>query len=253
MASDVSAILRHTDQVVYLNDQEIGVVEEDSFHISTLYEDVVSPQVEKVDWDLDLIQKGGFEHYMLKEIFEQPESLSNTLRGRIDKSKGTAHLQGLELNKERLRDADRIILTACGTAWHAALVGRYMIEELTRRPVDVEYASEMRYRNPIITPDTVTFAISQSGEDSRHVSGDERSSTEGRCVSGHLQCRGQFHSKGNRRRCIPARRTRNRRGIYQSIYVPGGGLGSPLRLFRKDERSFFRTGKGDNDSFGDDT
>ncbi len=164
VASDVSAILRHTDQVVYLNDQEIGVVEEDSFHISTLDEDVVSPQVEKVDWDLDLIQKGGFEHYMLKEIFEQPESLSNTLRGRIDKRKGTAHLQGLELNKERLRDADRIILTACGTAWHAALVGRYMIEELTRRPVDVEYASEMRYRNPIITSNTVVFAISQSGE-----------------------------------------------------------------------------------------
>ena len=164
LASDVSAIIRHTNQVVYLDDEEMVVLTSAGIHTTTLREETVAKKVETVDWDLSTIEKAGYAHFMLKEIFEQPQSLRNTLRGRLLLEEGTARLGGLNMSEREMRQIDRVIITACGTSWHAGMIGEYLIEELARLPVEVEYASEFRYRNPILKPGTVVLAISQSGE-----------------------------------------------------------------------------------------
>jgi len=164
VTSDVAAILRHTNRVVYLEDREVALVDPDSFIISTVDKTEVTPQIQEISWTLDQIEKGGFPHFMLKEIFEQPTTLRNAIRGRLNYEEGTARLNGLNLQYEELHLIDRIILSACGTAWHAALVGEYMIEDAALIPVEVEYASEFRYRSPIINEGTIVFVISQSGE-----------------------------------------------------------------------------------------
>ena len=164
LASDVSAIIRHTNQVVYLDDGEMVTITPAGIHTTTIREETVSKRVETVDWDLDMIEKAGFAHFMLKEIFEQPQSLRNTLRGRLIVEEGTARLGGLNMSPAELRAITRVVITACGTSWHAGMIGEYMIEELARIPVEVEYASEFRYRNPILEPGTLVIAISQSGE-----------------------------------------------------------------------------------------
>jgi glucosamine--fructose-6-phosphate aminotransferase (isomerizing) len=164
LASDVSAIIRHTNQVVYLDDEEMVVLSRGGIHTSTIREETIAKKVETVDWDLEMIEKAGFAHFMLKEIFEQPQSLRNTLRGRLLAEEGTARLGGLNMTAAELRSIPRVVITACGTSWHAGLIGEYLIEELARLPVEVEYASEFRYRNPILPSGTVVIAISQSGE-----------------------------------------------------------------------------------------
>jgi len=164
LASDVSAIIRHTNQVVYLDDEEMVVLTPSGIHTTTIREEAVSKKIETVDWDLEMIEKAGFPHFMLKEIFEQPQSIRNTLRGRILLEEGMARLGGLNMTATELRALQRVIITACGTSWHAGLIGEYLIEELARIPVEVEYASEFRYRNPILEPGTIVLAISQSGE-----------------------------------------------------------------------------------------
>jgi glucosamine--fructose-6-phosphate aminotransferase (isomerizing) len=164
VASDVAALLRHTNRVVYLEDGELVEVNPRSFNITTLNDVVVSPHLQEISWSLDMIEKGGFPHFMLKEIFEQPETLKNAMRGRLNFAEATARLNGLNLQYDELRHIRRVIITACGTSWHAALIGEYLIEEYARVPVEVEYASEFRYRSPIIHPGTVVFVISQSGE-----------------------------------------------------------------------------------------
>jgi len=164
LASDVSAIIRHTNQVVYLDDGEMVVLTPAGIQTTTIREETVNKRVETVDWDLDMIEKAGFPHFMLKEIFEQPQSLRNTLRGRLILEEGTARLGGLNMSPAELRAITRVVITACGTSWHAGMIGEYMIEELARIPVEVEYASEFRYRNPILEPGTLVIAISQSGE-----------------------------------------------------------------------------------------
>ena len=164
LASDVSAIIRHTNQVVYLDDEEMVVLTPRGIHTSTIREETVSKRVETVDWDLEKIEKAGYAHFMLKEIFEQPQSLRNTLRGRLLAEEGTSRLGGLNMSPAELRAITRVVITACGTSWHAGMIGEYLIEELARIPVEVEYASEFRYRNPILEPGTVVIAVSQSGE-----------------------------------------------------------------------------------------
>ncbi len=164
LASDVSAVIRHTNQVVYLDDEEMVVITPAGIQTSNLRREAVSKKVEIVDWDLEHIEKAGFDHFMLKEIFEQPQSLRNTLRGRLMIEEGTARLGGLNMTVPELRGIDRVVLTACGTSWHASLIGEYLIEELARIPAEVEYASEFRYRNPLLAPGTVVLAVSQSGE-----------------------------------------------------------------------------------------
>jgi glucosamine--fructose-6-phosphate aminotransferase (isomerizing) len=164
VASDVAAILKHTRQVIYLEDHEMIVATPDHFTTMTIENEYVSHDVQEVDWDLDMIEKGGHPHFMLKEIFEQPDTITNAMRGRLIPATGDVRLGGLDMNEEKLRDVRRILLIGCGTSWHAALIGEYMIEEKARIPVEVEYASEFRYRNPIIEEGTIVFAISQSGE-----------------------------------------------------------------------------------------
>ncbi|MBP7116778.1 MAG: glutamine--fructose-6-phosphate transaminase (isomerizing) [Candidatus Cloacimonetes bacterium] len=164
VASDVSAIIIHTKRVIYLQDGELCVVRSDGFEISTLQKTNVKPQISVVDWDISAIEKGDFKHFMLKEIFEQPTTIDNGFRGRINEALGTARLGGLNLPSFELRKIKQIHLIACGTSYHAALIGKYIIEDMARIPVHAEYASEYRYRNPIIPEDTLVFVLSQSGE-----------------------------------------------------------------------------------------
>ena len=164
VASDVAAILRHTNRVVYLEDGELAEVTPSRFSITTLDDVTVTPHLQEISWSLDMIEKGGYDHFMLKEIFEQPETLKNAMRGRLSFEDATTRLNGLNLQYDELHHIQRIIITACGTSWHAALIGEYLIEEYARIPVEVEYASEFRYRSPIIDPGTVVLVISQSGE-----------------------------------------------------------------------------------------
>ena len=164
LASDVSAILKHTQKVIYLDDKEMVTVWKDHFKTMTTEDVAVLKEIQQVDWDLEQIEKSGYPHFMLKEIFEQPETITNAMRGRLIHGEGLAKLGGLEMTDAELREIKRINILGCGTSWHAGLIGEYIIEEYARIPVEVEYASEFRYRNPMIEPNTVTFAISQSGE-----------------------------------------------------------------------------------------
>ncbi|MDD3236239.1 MAG: glutamine--fructose-6-phosphate transaminase (isomerizing) [Candidatus Cloacimonetes bacterium] len=164
IASDVSAIVIHTKRVIYLHDNEMCIVKADGFEITTLDKHSVKPQISVVDWDISAIEKGEFKHFMLKEIFEQPITIGNGFRGRINDQLGTARLGGLNLPSFELRKVKQIHLVACGTSFHSALIGKYIIEDIARIPVHAEYASEYRYRNPLIPEDTLVFVISQSGE-----------------------------------------------------------------------------------------
>ena len=164
IASDVNALIAHTSQVVYLEDGEIAEVMKDHFQAKTIKDEAIIKEIQEVDMNVDELSKGGYPHYMLKEIMEQAESLYNSMRGRLVLKEGISKLGGLQGFEERIAKSERIIISACGTSWHAGLVGEYMLEQFTGIPVEVEYASEFRYRHPVITPgDTIIF-ISQSGE-----------------------------------------------------------------------------------------
>jgi len=164
VASDVSAIIRHTKNVAYLEDNEIAVITRENVKIKTVDNIDVNKKVEQITFDLDHIEKSGYEHFMLKEIMEQPQTIEDAMRGRLLKEEGTARLGGIRHETESLLYAPQMLLSACGTSWHAALIGEYMIEELVRTPVEVEYASEFRYRDPVVDRGSVMFVISQSGE-----------------------------------------------------------------------------------------
>jgi glucosamine--fructose-6-phosphate aminotransferase (isomerizing) len=164
LASDPSALLGQTERVIYLNDRQVCVLTPDHWAVQDENRAPVAARVHQLDWDPGDADKGGYEHHMLKEIYEQPEALQNALRGRLDDADATAHFGGLNLDAQRLRRADRVILTGCGTSYHAALVGEYLFEEFARIPVEVEYASEFRYRNPPLDRSTIVIAITQSGE-----------------------------------------------------------------------------------------
>ena len=165
IASDASAIISHTRQVIYLHDNEMAVVHRNgSFTTKTIGNEKTHNVIQEIEFELDAIEKGGFEHFMLKEIYEQPNTFRDGFRGRLQPSEGNVRLGGLSAVADKLRTAKRIIITACGTSWHAGLVGEYLLEQFARIPVEVEYASEFRYRNPIIDADDIVIAISQSGE-----------------------------------------------------------------------------------------
>ena len=164
VASDVSAILAHTRDVVYLEDGDVAVLTRSGFRVIDHSQSAVSKTITQIDWDIDQIERGGYAHFMLKEIFEQPVTVENTMRGRMLPEEGTAKLGGLNLTDEQLLKIDNIIITACGTSWHSALIGEQLLEEFARIPVEVEYASEFRYKNPIVSERTLCIVISQSGE-----------------------------------------------------------------------------------------
>ncbi len=164
LASDASPIIEYTKEVVYVNDYELAIVKPDELILKNIGNEKVTPYITKLDMELAAIEKGGYDHFMIKEIFEQPSTIYDCLRGRLDAEAGMIRMSGVEKNIEQLKNANRIMIIACGTSWHAGLVAEYIIEELCRIPVEVEYASEFRYRNPIVNKGDVIIAISQSGE-----------------------------------------------------------------------------------------
>ncbi len=163
LASDASAIVEHTRNVIYLEDNELVEVKGRHFKTFDLMKNHIDKKIEAIDWDIASIEKSGFDHYMLKEIYEQPETIVNAFRGRIITEEGNVRLDGLQLTREDLLDIKRIVFIACGTSWHAGLIGEYLIEEYARIPVEVEYASEFRYRKPVLHRGDLVITISQSG------------------------------------------------------------------------------------------
>ncbi len=164
LASDASPIIEYTKEVVYVNDYEIAIVKPDELILKNLGNEKQTPFIQKLDMELAAIEKGGYDHFMLKEIYEQPDTIFDCLRGRLHAEAGTITMSGVQNNLQALTTAQRMVMVACGTSWHAGLLAEYMFEELCRIPVEVEYASEFRYRNPVIKPGDVIIAISQSGE-----------------------------------------------------------------------------------------
>lgn len=164
LASDATPIVEYTKQVIYLEDQELAIIKDKVLSIKNIHNDDLDPLVQQLELELEEIEKGGFEHFMLKEIFEQPKSISDCLRGRLNAQQGKLTLGGIKEYLHQMVDSRKITMTACGTSWHACLVAEYLFEEFARVPVEVEYASEFRYRNPIIGPSDLLIAVSQSGE-----------------------------------------------------------------------------------------
>ncbi len=182
IASDASPFVDYTNQVVYLDDENMAVVGRESVQIKTIKNDIVNAEVKKIDFDAEEIEKGGFDHYMLKEIFEQPKSIRDTFRGRIDDHHSSLNLGGIMPVMPKIINARRLIIVGCGTSWHAGLLGEYLFEEYARVPVEVEYASEFRYRNPIINSEDVVIAISQSGETADTLAAIQLAKKCGACV-----------------------------------------------------------------------
>ncbi len=164
LASDASAILAHTRQVVYLDDGDLAVLTPDGYRVMDLNAAPLRRSLQTIQWDLAAIERGGYDHFMLKEIFEQPQTVENTMRGRLVLEDGTSKLGGINMSHDELMNIDQVVITACGTSWHSSLIGEMLIEDFARIPVEVEYASEFRYRNPIVTNRTLCIVISQSGE-----------------------------------------------------------------------------------------
>jgi glutamine---fructose-6-phosphate transaminase (isomerizing) len=184
LASDASPIIEYTKEVVYVNDYELAILKADELILKNLGNEKITPFIQKLDLELAAIEKGGYDHFMLKEIFEQPDTIFDCLRGRLDAAKGTITMSGIQQNIDKLTKAQRIIIVACGTSWHAGLLAEYIIEELCRIPVEVEYASEFRYRNPVIHPGDVIIAISQSGETADTIVAIEKAKQHGAFILG---------------------------------------------------------------------
>ena len=184
IASDASPIIEYTKNVIYLNDNEIAFIKRDELLIKNIDNTIQIPYVQELELKLEMIEKGGFDHFMLKEIFEQPRSIKDCMRGRIYPDEGYVQLGGIQEYAEKLKNIDRIVIVACGTSWHAGLVGEYLIEEYSRIPVEVEYASEFRYRNPIISEKDIVIAISQSGETADTMAAIELAKSKGATIFG---------------------------------------------------------------------
>jgi glutamine---fructose-6-phosphate transaminase (isomerizing) len=185
LASDATPIIEYTKNVVYLNDEQIATVRRDgSFEIKSIDNKLQVPFIQKLELEIEAIEKGGYDYFMLKEIHEQPKTISDAMRGRLSATEGWIKLGGLDEYENRLINAERLIIVACGTSWHAGLVGEYLFEELARLPVEVEYASEFRYRNPIITNKDIVLAISQSGETADTLAAIELAKQQGALIYG---------------------------------------------------------------------
>ena len=184
LGSDASPMLEYTKEVVYVNDYELAIVKPNELILKNLGNEKITPFITKLDMELAAIEKGGYDHFMLKEIFEQPSTIHDCLRGRLDAAAGTITMSGVQNNIEHFKNASRIIIVACGTSWHAALLAEYVIEELCRIPVEVEYASEFRYRNPIINKGDIIIAVSQSGETADTLVAIERAKEQGAIIFG---------------------------------------------------------------------
>ncbi len=185
LASDATPIVEYTKNVVYLEDEEIAIITRDQdLKIINIKNQQKTPYVQELELHLEQLEKGGFPHFMLKEIYEQPRSIKDSMRGRLNSRKGVVKLGGIKDYEEQIANAKRILIVACGTSWHAGLVGEYLIEEFARIPVEVEYASEFRYRNPVIYPDDIVIAISQSGETADTLAAIELAKSKGATIIG---------------------------------------------------------------------
>lgn len=184
LASDASPIIEYTKEVVYINDYELAIVKADELILKNLGNEKITPFVQKLDLELAAIEKGGYDHFMIKEINEQPQTIYDCLRGRLDIESGTITMAGVQNNIEQLKNAQRIVMIACGTSWHAGLVAEYIFEELCRIPVEVEYASEFRYRNPVVNKGDVIIAISQSGETADTIVAIDKAKEQGAFIFG---------------------------------------------------------------------
>ncbi|EAZ82104.1 glutamine--fructose-6-phosphate transaminase (isomerizing) [Algoriphagus machipongonensis] len=184
LASDATPIIEYTNKVVYLDDYEIAVIRNNRLQVKTIENIETSPYINQLELELEAIEKGGYEHFMLKEIYEQPKSIADCLRGRLDAKSGRLVLGGLRDYMNKFQNAERIIITACGTSWHAGLVAEYLFEEFARVPVEVEYASEFRYRNPVINEKDFLIAISQSGETADTLAAIELAKSKGATIFG---------------------------------------------------------------------
>ena len=185
IASDATPIIEYTKNVVYLEDEEIAVIKKgQDLRLMNIKKEEKAPYIQELEMHLETIEKGGYDHFMLKEIFEQPRSIKDSMRGRIDAGKGIVALGGIRDYEQKFLNAKRIIIVACGTSWHAGLVGEYLFEDMARIPVEVEYASEFRYRNPIINEDDVVIAISQSGETADTLAAIELAKSKGATIIG---------------------------------------------------------------------
>jgi len=184
IASDATPIVEYTKNVIYLDDNEIAYLKTDELVIRSIDNEIKTPYVQQLEIKLEMLEKGGYDHFMLKEIYEQPRSIADCMRGRIYPLEGKIQLGGIKDYTEKFKNAHRIIIVACGTSWHAGLVGEYLIEEYARIPVEVEYASEFRYRNPIITENDIVIAISQSGETADTMAAIEMAKAKGATIFG---------------------------------------------------------------------
>jgi len=184
LGSDATPMLEYTKEVVYVNDYEVAIIKADELILKNLGNERQSPYITKLDMELAAIEKGGYDHFMLKEIFEQPQTIYDCLRGRLDAEAGTITMSGIQKYADQIKNANRIVMVACGTSWHAGLVAEYIFEELTRINVEVEYASEFRYRNPVINKGDVIIAISQSGETADTLVAIENAKAKGAIIFG---------------------------------------------------------------------
>lgn len=185
LASDATPIVEHTNKVIYLKDEEIVVLKRDGgFQIKTIQNEVQLPFIQELDMKIEMLEKGGYDYFMLKEINEQPGTIEDCMRGRLNAEEGWCTLGGIEENIDRILNAQRFIIAACGTSWHSGLIAEYLFEDLARIPVEVEYASELRYRNPIITDKDVVIAISQSGETADTLAAMELAKEKGALIYG---------------------------------------------------------------------
>lgn len=184
LGSDASPMLEYTQEVVYVNDYELAIISPEELILKNLGNEILTPYVQKLDLELAAIEKGGFEHFMLKEIYEQPKTIYDCLRGRLDAGNNSITLSGVEQYATEITQASRIIMIACGTSWHAGLAAEYIFEECCRLPVEVEYASEFRYRNPVIHPGDIIIAISQSGETADTLVAIENAKSKGALILG---------------------------------------------------------------------
>jgi glucosamine--fructose-6-phosphate aminotransferase (isomerizing) len=184
VASDATPIIEYTKNVAYLNDGEVAVIEDGELTVKTIGNEIKIPYIQELELKLEALEKGGYEHFMLKEIYEQPRSIADSMRGRFDASAGSIRLGGIGEFEKKMVNAKRMLIVACGTSWHAGLVAEYLIEDLARIPVEVEYASEFRYRNPVIYEDDVLIAISQSGETADTLAAIELAKSKGATVFG---------------------------------------------------------------------
>ncbi len=184
LASDATPIVEYTNEVVYLNDEEMAIIQDGSLTVKTIRDEKKDPFIQTLDIELGAIEKGGYEHFMLKEIFEQPKSVKDCLRGRVNAEIGRVVLGGIREYRNKIVRSERIVIVACGTSWHAGLVAEYLFEEYCRIPVEVEYASEFRYRKPVIKENDVVFAISQSGETADTIAALELAKSKGATIFG---------------------------------------------------------------------